>query len=256
MSHPDLRTDFKYRGKIVHALPGGDSWEFESDAGRIDWRAILVAPKLSTVPIVLADIDDVDSLAGQRDEPGNVPDDDLRSELRAVFAEGASEGSAAQADRDRELIEEHRKLFDDYTDLYNRLPESERDLGPHSDILYMRAVEAGLLRSLTLIDQRPPQKLPFPVKPPYLPNVPAAAPAGFEATACQWNGLSVLFDRAYPRLPNGGLRPGTRCLVLFGNNYRTDLFSLDPKVLTLAAPPPPPPLPPAPPFRVRAATTT
>jgi hypothetical protein len=246
----DAGMEFQCRGQVLHAAPGKNPWEIESKQGLVEYRVILVAPDLSSRPVVLNDQADVESLAEQLDRSREVP-----SRLReSLIDDFASEGPSGAADLppERTLIDEHKELGEKYQELAKETTQ----LDVCSTAFFVHAHESGLFRSLTLYDDRPPPpKAPVPVAalPSYLPDVRQVVPGGWEATSCTWDGLSVLYEVRNARIA-GGIRPG-RCLFLWGGPYHMDLSKLDPMRLTRVGPPPPPGTP-IPPFIVRAAATT
>lgn len=238
----ELRIKLTYRGEIVRVDASEQPWEIrDSEGALIKWRLILVADDFAPVPIVMTDRRDVELLRRTAKITG-----DLRRALDEALPPSRPPSHPGDPqDGDRELIEEHRKLMDDY----RALGERER-LALDSDALFRRAHDVGLFGSLTLYDETRPEGDPIPVN-DYVGDLYELKSNDWVASACEYVGIAKLYELTYP----DSYPPGNqgRILVLTGQGSRTDLRTLDP--LDLETPEGTSPDAADPPFRVVAAKT-
>jgi hypothetical protein len=215
-----LRIKLKYRGEIVRVDASKQPWEIRGSKGAlIDWRLILVAHDLVSVPVVMTGRRDVELLRRTTKVPS-----DLRCVLDEALPPPRLPGRPGDPkDGDRELMAEHQKLMEDYRALGER-----EGLTLDSHTLFRRAHEVGLFGSLTLYDETRVEGDPAPVA-SYDGDLYTTKSAAWAASSCEYIGIVKLYEITNPE----GYLPADqgRMLVLSGQGSRTDLRTLDPQDL-------------------------
>jgi hypothetical protein len=217
-----LDVDLEYNGERATAEP---TWQIRNaDGVVINWRVLLVARRLSRVPVVLVDPDDVRTLlASWRQERMTVPQK-LVTALKDVFRPRDGRHPSIDeilVEKREKAIEAHRRVAEDVPHL------SSEQYFSRMDALVQDA-------PLWLYHDAPPHQDPLPIY-QYDPDILKWKGEGWTARSCAYTGVSVLYEKIDAKSYQGAEQE--RSLVLYGEPYeRTNLCNLKPEELQGTAP--------------------